>query len=248
MRLCIIGDSHVAALRLGWDQIAADFPDVELVFFGSHGTSLSGLEMRDGILVPADALLARKLQFTSGGLSRIVLTDYAALLIYATNLRVPRLDRRMSAAIQSTTLADMIAGSLNLRLAQLARSASDIPLFLAHAPLQSSLPGVPASASDDWMGYDDILAEIERRIILPGLRLLRQPAETRAPGLHTKAEYSVGSVRLDAGAFAGEAPKHDEADRAHMNARYGARFLATHLPTLQAASRPSACSQTADNP
>ena len=70
-RVCFIGDSHLAAVKLGWSAIAAEFSDVEPKFFAAGGTILSEMAVRDGAMVCTARKLARILQQRTNGLSEI---------------------------------------------------------------------------------------------------------------------------------------------------------------------------------
>lgn len=70
-RICIIGDSHSGALRLGWDQLASNLPDFQLTFFAAGGDLLQLLEVSSHCLTVKDPLCATFMRRTSGGLSTI---------------------------------------------------------------------------------------------------------------------------------------------------------------------------------
>jgi hypothetical protein len=87
-RICVIGNSHVNALKQGWEDIAATCPDHRLTFFASLGDRIGKLELVEGCLVPQDPALLKNIVFTSGGLDRIVLADYDVYLVYGLQLRL----------------------------------------------------------------------------------------------------------------------------------------------------------------
>lgn len=63
-KVCLIGNSHVGALKLGWPQIQAQFPGIELVFFASAGLSIT-FEVLDGKLVCPDPRARHRMAVTS---------------------------------------------------------------------------------------------------------------------------------------------------------------------------------------
>jgi len=67
MKLCIIGNSHLAAIKLGWDQVGAEFPWLQPQFFGARADALLDLHAEGGRLVPATPDLAAKIAYVSGG-------------------------------------------------------------------------------------------------------------------------------------------------------------------------------------
>ena len=36
-RICVLGNSHAAAIALGWKTLQADYPGVSLTFFAAFG-------------------------------------------------------------------------------------------------------------------------------------------------------------------------------------------------------------------
>ncbi|MCX7299850.1 MAG: hypothetical protein NTX73_05625 [Rhodobacterales bacterium] len=52
LRLCIFGNSHIAAMREAWRTNPGRWPDIEARFVGAHGDLLLQTEIRDGHLYP----------------------------------------------------------------------------------------------------------------------------------------------------------------------------------------------------
>jgi hypothetical protein len=73
--------------------------------------------------------------------------------------------------------------------------------------------------------HSRFLDKVEARFESEGVTLIRQPPETIADGLATRAAYSRGSIKLAGG------EQHDSQDFAHMNWRYGACCIQTLLET-----------------
>ena len=80
MKICLIGNSHLAALKMGWPEIAQDLPDVQPAFFGARGAMMARLRVRGDRLVAKTAALAEQMSFVSGGLTEIVPGDYDAII------------------------------------------------------------------------------------------------------------------------------------------------------------------------
>lgn len=49
LRIAILGNSHVAALKLGWDQIADTRPDLDLTFFAAPGRAARAMKLKSGV-------------------------------------------------------------------------------------------------------------------------------------------------------------------------------------------------------
>src|ERR1700722_6503131 len=62
--ICLIGNSHVANLKLGWPDVEPDFPDYSLVFFASDGLSMD-VEISDGKPVAPNSHIRARMAMTS---------------------------------------------------------------------------------------------------------------------------------------------------------------------------------------
>src|SRR6185436_10196296 len=77
MRLCILGDSHVGAWKLAWDEISSTIDGVSINFFAGPGGLLKSLEAVGGKLVATRPKL-EKYFVTTGGTASIDPDDYDA--------------------------------------------------------------------------------------------------------------------------------------------------------------------------
>jgi len=107
-RLCLMGNSHLAALKLGWDRLRDAHPDVAVTFFGSRGAGVcKGMRLEGGALVPSAQDLVN-FRWTSGGLKEIRLEDFDCFALVALGFAprwVWRLARRFE---ESAVLAALI--------------------------------------------------------------------------------------------------------------------------------------------
>ena len=222
MKICALGNSHLASLKLGLDGLKERYPNVAVTFFASRGSRLGGLTLEDGRLVTSDEALAREIAFTSNGLSEIVLQDYDGFLIYGLGLPLPRLDRRLSSAVQSATCRDLFQESLSFKLAHTIRSACAAAIYIDHAPQKADL--LKSNHADHGLDYLQVFDRMRQVIDLADVHFLAQPEHTLSGAWNTAKEYSVGSTRLDLGDRGSRRP-HPEIDMAHMNARFGEVYL-----------------------
>lgn len=243
-RVCIIGNSHLAAWKLGWDRLRGDAKAFDVTFFGSPRNTMHALAARDDRLVPGLPELQASLVFTSGGKSEIVAADYDCFCLVGLGYGARWLvdlhrDHRaeshacrtggfthVSDACFEAAIRDTFSDMLALRTQRKLREITDAPVFLAPHPM----PSLDILSSEDpgeahWRvvaesGDDRPLVELMDRINSgwKGLRVLPQPADTLARPLFTQPRFSVGSVRLSEGFQ----HKHPESDHFHMNADYGA--------------------------
>lgn len=225
MRILVIGTSHVAALKLGWEIVAAQHPDVTLTIFGAPLGKLASLKPEGAQLVSADAE-ARSLLLASGGAEVVSPGDFDAVLLVGMRLYVPRLDMRMSSALRDTTLDDVMGGPV-MGLAKRLRRLAPLPLFFAPEPLWADLPRY-RRGEGNLLGYAEVLARMRSRIPLPRARILPQPPQTISAAQLTPLAYSVERepVELVEAAFG------RVFDQVHMNARFGAEWWAENLPAI----------------
>ena len=93
-RVCIVGNSHVAALRNGSARIAAEFPDIEATFFGVPGRWLRSVKLVRGhngtpsSLAPADPEHRAFFRKMSGGQDRINVADYDCFILVGLELSI----------------------------------------------------------------------------------------------------------------------------------------------------------------
>lgn len=225
--LCIVGNSHVASLKQGWDAIRRRYPDVEITFFGSPANSLSAVEARGATIVPANKNLEKAFEFTSGGKREIATGEYSAFLCYGMGLQLPVVDLRLSSAVRQALLKDSIQSTLSMKVATLLRAVSGNPVHVGHNP-QFATPRKPkVTRTHPYAQVFDSLADVMRP---DGLTLVPQPAATLdTDGWSTRPEFGIGSKRLVIGE---EERLHPESERAHMNGVFGELYLTELLSRI----------------
>lgn len=265
MKGCIVGNSHLAALKLGWKEIAHDFPKIELDFFGSHRDSMMRTEVRDGRLVALDAGVRSKLQMT-GGAPEIELARYdffaivgmgfglhPALAIFESHA-IPSFqagDRQViSEAAFADAMSDSLRGSTAGHIYWLLYTETSAPILIIPQPLNAE--GILSSVRRgviykkiNRLGIEKQISDIYASASLAALSghtdIIYQPPETVTSHIFTKDIYSDGSVRLNQALDR----QHSEADHAHMNARYGQVMLREMIARINAAGiAPKSASHT----
>lgn len=256
MRICVIGNSHLAAVKQAWDATPAR-RDIDLVFYGSHSGSLREVRAEQGILRTDNEQVFRALSMTSGmAIPELRLCDFDAFFLHSLvnpNSVLPimlTLARRyaldgstVSTGLLEAVAAEKLQTSLLVHMAREIRSATNCPTaaspqpYLSHEILTHSAQSAPyanLTALSCYAGpsYDDAyLKELSRTLELLGVDLLPQPQETIVESWFTDPVYCKGSVRLSQGMDI----EHPKDDFAHMGMRYGAlvlRDLESFLVTL----------------
>lgn len=222
MRLCVIGTSHVAMLKQGWE--AAPSSGVVPTFFAAPLGRLTSLKPEAGALVSADAETRAVLR-ASGGSEALVAAEHDAVLLVGMRLYVPRLDARMSSALRAAVLADVMAGPA-LVLARRIRRLAPLPLWFAPEPLWADLPRY-RRGEGHLVGYQRVLALMQGRMGLKQAVLLAQPPQTVSSSDLTVLDYSVETEAVAVVEASGRA-----FDQVHMNAAFGAAWWAANLAVI----------------
>lgn len=157
-RVCILGNSHIAALREAWREDSTRWPTVDATFVGAHKDLLLDTEFKDGHLLPTTKDAAEELK-RLGGITALRLADYDAFVItgglvsVATAATVYRdlhwpdlpsmaeLDDLAAGPVLMTsrvaavaTLEEVLAGRLGPRLAGHLRGMTQAPIYLTSQP------------------------------------------------------------------------------------------------------------------
>lgn len=223
LRLCIIGNSHIACLKTAWDLMAQDRERLTCTFFGSPGGGMQELQRDGSRLRPASSKLKRDMKFTSGGKDIIRLDDYDAFLLVGLRFFSPVFDRRLSAAVSEAALRESFGGTLARRIAADIRGASSAPIFIGSTP-RPLKAGVAAENDRCYMTAAEVSAALTRTFHSEGFRFVPQPAETMRSPWSTKAEFGTDAPRLDHTKAKVDA-KFDRDDTGHMNTAYGRIYL-----------------------
>ncbi len=242
--LCVIGNSHVAALKDGWpplteyvDHVHADFFGClkdGMKSFGETGGKLGPLEpdaaaffkgiSTTGDFIEADryeAFVLTGMKFFPNNLIRSY-SDFATPSTH--NHDVAR--NFVSDETLETALWDELKNGMMMHTARTLRKHSNAPIFLVWQPFLSEVLTQiewrealyrPILEAGDGMFIQKIMAGLDRRLQAEGFHVLRQPEETITQGVMTARKYSEGSKQFRAGGGA----EHRALDVFHMNAAFG---------------------------
>lgn len=243
-RICVLGNSHTAALKGGWES-GGGRPGLVPDFFGALSSGMASLAFSDGQLLPQDPEAAAFFRSISGTGKGAIAADYDAFLLCGMGLfPVPVFQNYSRFATPSTRnsdaphyvsdaciddlLWDHIGRSMMLHCARLVRQVTDAPVFLAWQAFYAetlfdiewrAAQMTPILENGDQPYVLARMKAVEDRLAAEGFQILHQPPETLAQGIMTRAEFSRGSVL-----FRQElTQQHRANDVFHMNSDYGAR-------------------------
>lgn len=254
-RVCVLGNSHSAALHMAWkNRLAAATPNVAMTFFAAKSQMLRHVTLRDGVLVPDDQELADKIAMTSGGLTRIVLGDYDAFVLGGLGMRISLTglcqhhgtaaharwempETLVSAACFRAMLAAGLSDNIAFWLLDRIRESGSIaPVLMCPTPfysdveLERKMMRRHARLGDD--GFRAHVLEEGRRLAIDlaarrgGEVIWQDDSTVSTPGF-TKREFARAALRLG---------KEMEDDGRHMNEDFGAIVLGNALGRLDVLS------------
>ena len=157
INVCVIGNSHLAALKLGWDKLNEDnqTSQISMTFFGAAANGLQNIEVVDNKLVPTTVNTKRALLFTSQGKDYINLIGFDAILLIGIDCDIglihevlkihqltsmPNAEKNiMSEQCLSTIYIDKFRIEENITFSLLSkiRSISQIPVLIIPQPFRS---------------------------------------------------------------------------------------------------------------
>lgn len=229
MRICILGDSHTAALNMGWDRIRADYPNVAITIFAARGPTMGYLEAEGKDLVPGSLSLLKAMEFTSGREARVRTGDFDMFAVCGMFLMPLWTQPGLSRAVITTANAEQYLLSASGKVAMLLRSVTLAPIYIMPKPLVAQRPDPPVAQAVP--PYLEQIALMTRYFEAEKLQFVSQPAETMPDGWSTRPDFSTGSSRL---AITPEMQGaiHPDRETNHMNAGYGELALARFLKAV----------------
>jgi hypothetical protein len=248
-RLCMVGNSHLGAIKLGWEDVQVEFRGVAATFFGAFGKHMNHLLVRGGILLVSSE--QTRVLSTSSEDRKIDLAEYDGValfggelnIIHAINLyRNYRSDEhrhdgtmihRVSQECFDAALLGLLRNTNAIRLAADIARVSKCPVLVSPQPMPS--PHILTSvrhdvfrnileAGDELSLYGSYRRSL-RALSTLGFTIIEQPEATKIAPLLTDQEYSKGSTRL-----LNSKQEHPEDDFVHMNRLYGAEVLRQIIP------------------
>jgi hypothetical protein len=205
LRICVIGNSQLAACKMGWKDIRREYPDIELTFFGVLRDEVENLAIAGDALVPQSERLREHLAVTSKGKGEIA-GDYDRYILWGLYFYViPAAraynNRRAEGGADARVLMDAVKirlrGSPSMKALTKLRVISGAPiavvpdLMMSEAKLSEHLEETVRN------GEQELIASVFRTAVSElgeelGFTPLFQVPETLANPLQTKLAFSAG--------------------------------------------------------
>lgn len=254
-----MGNSHLAAAKLGWNRLADEYPEFSIDFFGfTPGTSAdyeNHVKAADGSLVAVTPRLQQGFRMTAGGRTQIDGAEYSAFVTFGLGAGGPNFIARsvcgryrlhqhaegnsqlLSMPCLTATIEDAVRSEKALLPYRMLRRISDAPVIMQSTPGSTiRIMGDPAYA-DDPSSVPGLLATIRpifddkcRESGQPDLYdYLPQPQETVDPSGLTRDEFIADGAGFSA--FAGRTKAGT--NTGHGNSRYGEIVMRQVLGALR---------------
>ncbi len=250
-RVCVLGNSHSAALHMAWtNRLAGTMPGVALSFFAAKSQLLRNLSLEDGKLLPRDADLADALVLSSGGLSHVEIGRYDAFLLAGLGVRITltalcqehgTVAHRKWGEVETLVSEACFAAMLEAGLAdnpafwlldRIRETGSTAPVLICPTPFYSDVEldrrFMRRHARLGDPAFRAMVIEQGRALATAlaarrGGEMLWQDESTIASPGYTKREFARAALRLG---------KEASEDGKHMNEDFGAIVLANALTRL----------------
>lgn len=233
MKICMIGNSHCAALNDAWKTMAADHPEIELTIFAAPRGISREVEVSGNSLVPRNDKVRGYFRISSGGAEEIDLKGFDRVLVYGL-FRQPPVDQDDSVFSKAALAASRrarVQRSHAQELVSRIRGIAALPIDVAPNPFRLPAEGAVPATSDELIAAEHrTFAKIWQK--MHDARYIPQPEETVLSGRATKPEFGKGALRLSTDP--GTASFHDDDDNdRHVNADYGRIWMSHYLDGLR---------------
>ena len=238
----MIGNSHLAALKMAVENGALVGTGTDIVFFGTPGSHFRKIRFRNGAVRGPKSLHDNFLKVSGGRYTQIDPAEFDVVVIYggAFNLHhlVGNIHHTLGCQVHltedclSTGVERWVASRHAFRLASaIVKATPTTRTILVPRPI----PAIGATTEPEtvdriiypWL-WDTLEPAFRKKIwnicrqtaTRKGVELLLQPESTIDDNQFTKAKYTSHSTRLLV-----QARAHEPSDVKHMNAEFGGVFL-----------------------
>jgi len=243
VKICMIGNSHLAALKLAVENGALDGTGTDMVFFGAPGRRFRKIRFRNGAVRGPKTLHKIFLQVSGGRYTQINPAEFDVVVVYGGAFFLHRLVGGIHHALNNqvhlteeclaTGVERWMTSKHFFRLSDdISKASSATRTILVPRPI----PAIAAAAEPEivdrnmespWL-WNRLEPAFRRRIWnicsqtaeRRGVEMFVQPDTTIDANQFTKPEYTSRSTRL-----LGQGRAHEQADVTHMNPKFGEEVL-----------------------
>ncbi|MDL4861706.1 hypothetical protein NPJ88_005125 [Halomonas elongata] len=229
MKICVIGNSHVASIKRGLEELKGS--NFEVDFFADRGARLRELKVDGGVLRSEDEDVRRVLEYTSGGKGEIRGDEYDIFVLYglyAKGLLIKE-EAFFSEEVVKQTVKDHVASTTSFDILLKLRKITKKKVFIGHDPFPAAEKVVDNTISRDYVFG---MEKLNRFLYSPlNCEIISQPSETVVNKFYTDPTFSKESSRLNIGEGM-EGRVHPESEKKHMNSEFGKLWLEKLLKNI----------------
>jgi hypothetical protein len=215
MRICIIGNSHIACLKMGWDNLSSEYSDIAVDFYGARAQSLNRVHLEGRCVIPDDDGIARAFVLSSGQ-AYLDADLYDFIFVVGAGLSLHRVvdfygnfrsdDHRrdgrylLSSAAFAAAAFGLLDKTSTIHILKLLKAISAENVLVYPNPLPGEgLLGMPGRANwhqmienDDTESILSIFEAYIENLIEQGIAIRRQPSDTLQSPIFTQSQFSAG--------------------------------------------------------
>lgn len=228
MKICLIGNSHIACVKKAWDSLSSNYHSDSITFFGSHADTLLNTKGKNNKLIPTNEQVQNSFKITSNGHTEIDFTLFDICLIHGI---LPPLrgwynlsedfKKNITYSQDFINLCIKNYNPIIKHLINEITSCTTIPTLFTPKPN----PAIPKStkliSNEDFMYTCQFMTSGFNNL---GLHYLPQPEETLLNFSSTKNEYNKNGLGLGR-VPTKEAKLAPPENNRHMNQLYGEVYL-----------------------
>lgn len=255
MRICFIGNSQIAALKRGWEEMSLP----PATFFAAPSKLPETLAVDGDRLVAPDGMKARFEMFC--GISSIQISDFDVFVLVGLNYGISRcadlfLSSRpilpnvaslppfmpVSRSCYSAAAAALLRKSTAVKIALRLRVATSASIIIVPEPaIGETIKDERSSRGRTWRAIDaagpeafySLFLEAGEALLAEKVEMLPQPHHTLCGYTFTAKQYVTGRYKLG-----GELRENDIFDHSHMTADFGRAVAGSVLEFLNSRSQP----------
>jgi len=227
-RICLMGDSQLGALKMGWRSVAQHFREIEITFFAGQNADWGGIQIVDGTLAPSSENLREAFKRSTRGREEID-ASFDAYILCGFNLAISRALRlwtyheHVDWNAYQIAVSYYVSNTLFAKVLAKLRKITDAPVVMLAGPHQPNAYCKASPLLDNEMAAKlnaNFIRECESLAAAHNARLVTQSEETLAPnGVTTQMKFAY-------------VPKEPgKLDFRHCNAEYGAIAMPHILKT-----------------
>ena len=229
-RICILGNSHVASVKQGWENIGEDWPGIDVSFFAQAGNQGLQSVCVDGHHLTSKQSKARNSFSLTHGKERMDIESYDSFLIYGARSRNYWPGNTFySRSCVETVIDDLTCDTPAQHVLSCLRQVSEVPIFIGHSPLLAAKKIRDRNVSEEYL--DGIQTLNRLHYSKYSAEMVAQPLTTIVNGRNTAPEYSGGVAKLSS-VLGGSDENSNSTDNTHMDGAFGEAWL-THFFTTR---------------